>query len=231
MTPTLFEAPAHASSPHDTPVEAPAGHGGESGGAHAKGGHGHHYYTDDDDHDGIANWMDATNGSEPNTETYILKSVGLHTFNLVVLLAVLVYFVRRPFADFWRERAHDIRKELADSARKRDEAQQRQADIQARLDRIEGEIAAMHATAEKEARQEEEQLVERARKEAQRIGEQAERSVRDEVVRARAALRADAVELAVKLAETTLRSRTSDADQAALARAFLQSIDEGERRV
>ncbi len=211
---------------------APAGHGTEAAGHEGGGGHGgHHYYTDDDDHDGVANWMDATTGSEPNTETYVLKAVGLHTLNLLVLLAVVGYFVRRPFLDFWAERALGIRKELTDSAQKRDEAVRRHDEILARLAKIEGEVTEMLETAESEAKREEEQLVERARREAARVAEQAERNIRDEVVRARASLRNEAVELAVKLAETTLRAHTSDQDQQALARAFLASVDQGERRV
>lgn len=228
MTPSILTLGAVASA------STPAGHGAPAteGGHAAEGGHGgHHYYTDDDDHDGVANWMDSTTGSAPNTETYVLQPVALHAFNLFVLLAILVWAVRKPFGDFWRERAHDIRKELTDAATRRDEAQRRQQEVLDRLARIDGEITAMQQQATADARAEEEQLVERARREAARVAEQAERNVRDEVVRARAALRAEAVELAVRLAETTLRAHTSNADQQALARAFLKSVDEGEQRV
>lgn len=238
MIALFFAGVAFASGPTGAPhggaaPQAPGAAHASAGGDHGASGHGggHHYYTDDDDHDGVANWMDATNGSEPNTDTYVLKSVGLHAFNLFVVLAVLVYAARRPFLDFWRERALGIRKEITEAAQKREDAQRRQQQIMDRLSKIEGEVTAMMQGAEGDARREEEQLVERARREAVRIGEQAERNVRDEVTRARTALRAEAVDLAVRLAEATLRGSTTDADQQSLARAFLKSVDEGERRV
>jgi F-type H+-transporting ATPase subunit b len=237
MIPLLLAGAAFANEPSKAPhgagaAHAPAAtHASAEGGEHGGGHGGHHYYTDDDDHDGTPNWMDATTGSEPNTETYVLKSVGLHALNLAVLLAVLGYVARRPFVDFWRDRALGIRKELTDSAEKRDEARRRHQEVMERLSKIEGEVTTMLETATVEAKREEEQLVERARREAARISEQAERNIRDEVVRARASLRQEAVELAVRLAEATLRGTTSDADQQALARAFLKSVDEGERRV
>ena len=87
----------------------------------------------------------------------------------------------------------------------------------------------MEATAQQEAAREEQKLVERAEREAARIGETAERSIRDEATRARNALRRDAVELAVKLAEGILARNVAAADQQALAREFLQSLDSNPR--
>ena len=48
-------------------------------------------------------------------------------------------------------------------------------------------------------------------KEAERIGKTAERNIRDEVARARTSLRREAVELAVELAESTLRKSVTQA--------------------
>jgi F-type H+-transporting ATPase subunit b len=221
-------------APHNTAPSgdhgAADGHGHGAQDAHAAGeghaaGGGHHdvNFTDDDDHDGVVNFLDPTNGEEPNP-AYIVKSVGFHILNLTILIAVLVYFVRRPIVDTFRERALGIRTELTESARRRDEAHQRHQELLARLDRIEGEVRQMEQEAETDAQREEEKLVERAHREAVRIGEQAERNIRDEATRARIELRREAVELAVKLAEATLEKGVKKADQTALARAFLKSV-------
>lgn len=215
---------------------APA-HGAQTAGAHPSGDsaeHGtdaaahegeHEYtYTGDDDHDGVPNWRDPMNGSEPNTHTYVVSSLGFHALNLALLLGVLVYFVRRPLVDTFRDRALSIRTDLTESARKRDEAHQRHQDLLARLEKIENEVQKMESEAEGDAQREEEKLIERAHREAGRILEQAERNIRDETTRARIELRKEAVELAVQLAEATLQSGVSPADHQNLAREFLRSV-------
>jgi F-type H+-transporting ATPase subunit b len=170
------------------------------------------------------------NGSVPNTDTYVVKSIAFHLLNFVLLIGALVYAARRPLMDTFRDRALGVRKELTDAARRRDEAHQRHQDLLARLERIEHEVGDMEAQAEVDARREEEKLVDRANREAARIAEQAERNIRDEVQRARTALRQEAVDLAVKLAEGTLKASVSPADQQALAREFLQSVRSGDDR-
>ncbi len=82
--------------------------------------------------------------------------------------------------------------------------------------------------AEIEAANEEAKLVARARDEGQRIGAVAERKIRDEVNRARVALRTEAVDLAVQLAENTLRGAIGSSDQQRLAREFLDSLKKDE---
>jgi len=204
-------------------------HGDDAHGDDAHGDHGdHHYYSADDDNDGIANWRDPMNGDQPNEDTYVLDKLVLHAINLALLVALLLYFVRQPIADALRTRALTIRKDLTDSARARDEANQHHEEVSARLVAIETEIQALRNEAIAEAAILESKLVERARDEAERIAAGAERKIRDEAQRARLELRRDAVQLAVELAETTLRERINAEDQQRLAREFLTAIhDDG----
>jgi F-type H+-transporting ATPase subunit b len=220
----------------DPEAHAPAAAGEHTAeAAHTEGEHGadthegavHHTYSTDDDHDGVPNWRDPAQGSVDNDETYMVPSIAWHMFNLALMVAVIGWFVRKPLLDTFRDRALGVRKDLTDAARRRDEAHQNHQDLLTRLERIENEVHAMEAQAEVDARREEEKLVDRAQREAARIAEQAERNIRDEVQRARTALRQEAVDLAVKLAESTLKGAVSPADQQALAREFLTSVRSG----
>lgn len=197
---------------------ADAGHG-EDGGDH--GGAAHHYYTDDDDHDGTANWLD------PDSEQFMLTKLGAHGFNLLLYAALILFFVRRPLQDTLRGRALGIRKAITDSAKQRDEAKDRHEEVTARLQKLEDEISAMRADAEADAAAEAARMVERARVEAERIAQTAERNIRDEIARARLELRRDAVELAVELAEGTLRDAVNADDQKRLAQEFLSTLNDG----
>jgi F-type H+-transporting ATPase subunit b len=189
--------------------------------AFAAGGEHHVSYSADDDHDGSPNWMDA------DSEGFVLKSVGFHAINLVLFLGAVVWFGRRPISDALGNRALAIRKELTESARLRDEARQRNEEMAARLGRIEAEIEGLREDARREAANEERKLIERAEGEAARLAAASERALNDEVVRARAMLRKEAVQLAVQLAEATLRDRVDASHQQALARDFLESLKQG----
>jgi F-type H+-transporting ATPase subunit b len=245
-----FAAPAFAQEPgHGEPVEAGHGagghadgtdqhdeagagtHGGEPGHGDPAGEHGeagahgagHHVsYTGDDDHDGTANFMDA------DSEGYSLGGVGQHLFNLLILAGILVYVARTPVRDALKNRSHDIRKEITEAARARDEARQRHDELSKRLAAFEDEVRRMKADAEADAKADEAKLVARARDEAARIGQTAERNIREEVTRARVALRKEAVDLAVMLAEQTLRGQVQGEDQRRLAADFLASINRDE---
>lgn len=187
-------------------------------------------YTADNDGDGTPNWRDSTNGAEaadPDADHYSLRSIIFHAINLSILMGILVWFGRRPIGDALATRALGIRKEIAESARLRDEAEQRNRELTQRLDKIETEIQGMRDKAVEDAAAEEAKLIERANLESERIKATAERSIRDEVTRARASLRADAVKLAVKLAETTLKDRADAGTQQRLAKDFLDSIKQG----
>ena len=238
--PRAFAAPSHDEPAHGgghveaaAGSHAPSGHedghhdDGQHGDAHGDdhgGGHGHHYYTADDDQDGVPNWRDPRDGFRDNTDTYVVTDIGWHAFNLLILFALLGYFGRQPIADIFRGRALGISNSLRDTAQRRSTAQQRHDGILARLQAIEQEVEDLHKTAKVEAEREEEALVARAEREAERIAEQAQRSIRDETTRARNLLRQEAVELAVQLAEETLRSKIASQDQRSLAQDFLKSL-------
>lgn len=205
---------------------AAGGHGtsGEHGDGAAAGSHGsanaehHPTFGDDDDHDGTANWLDS------DSHSYVLVKLGSQAVAFFIVMGILLAFARKPIADFMAERSRGIRRTLVDSAAAKAEAERHAADIQARLTALETELGQLRTDAEAEARAEEAKLVERAHEESRRVSQVAERKIRDEVLRAQIALRQEAVDLAVKLAENTLRTSVNTADQQRLARDFLESL-------
>ena len=109
-----------------------------------------------------------------------------------------------------------------------DAAQAREKEIAERLAKLEATLAQISADADEAAAKDKASLLERARAEAERITENAERNIRDEVARARTTLQRQAVELAVELAEQTLRGQVSQDDQRRLARDLLNSLSDSE---
>lgn len=227
----LAEEPAHGvpADPHAAPADhgtgagdhaAAAGDHAAAAGDHGEGAHDAHHidFLADDDHDGTANWLDS------DSDGYVVMKLVQHAFNLTILIGLLVYFGRRPIGDALKTRAAELRKELTEAARARDEAQAKFAELNARLEKFEDEVAKMKADAQADARAEEARLIARAQAEAARIAESADRTIADELRRARVALRDDAVALAVELAEGTLRGQVQGDDQRRLARQFLDTL-------
>lgn len=224
----LLTNPAFADDPpHEGPPVGEHGEGTEpvaEGEGHEEGGHGggaHHVdYLGDENHNGVADWRDPAAG-----DAYVVTSIAQHLVNLLILLAALFWFFRRPVADALANRAHDIQKDLGEAARLRAEAEARHAELTARIQAFEGEVEKMKAQALVDAQAEEARLVARAHEESARIAATAQRNIRDEVARARTALQTEAVDLAMKLAENTLRNNVRSEDQQALARQFLASLE------
>ena len=195
-----------------TPNEAAAGPYDELG-----------WWIADDDGDGTPNWRDPEIDGEPNPYRADW-AVAFHLFNLILFVGIIVYFARRPVVDGVKNRAVDIRRELTEAARLRDEARQRYEELGARLARFEEEVQALRDEAVVDARQDEANLVARATQEAERIQETAGRNIDEQIQRARTTLRAEAVGLAVHLAERTLREQVQSDDQKRIAREFLDSL-------
>ncbi|MFT4623654.1 MAG: F-type H+-transporting ATPase subunit b [Myxococcota bacterium] len=214
--PALAAPDGHATEAHDAGGDHAHGDEGHATGDHAE----HHYFTHDDDGDGTPNWLDSDSG-----ETYVVMKLVFHFINLLILFGIIWWMARGMAGDYLRGRALFVRKELEDSKVARDAAEANHAEIEARLVAVEKEVAEIDHRAVEQAAQEHADLVARAHVEAERIADTAQRNVRDEVTRARNELRREAVELAVQLAEGTLKANVNRQDQQDLAHQFLQSLD------
>lgn len=202
------------------------------GGGHGEGDHGgaHHgpHYTGDADGDGTANWLDADADADVGEGTYVLPQIGFHVINLALLAGLVVWGAGGSIRDALRSRAVGIREDLDEAARLRDEAQARHDAVNARLGKLEQEIAALEAQAEQAAQSESAAIRQRADAAAARLAETVERQIADEARRARMALREEAVGLAVQLAEGILAKKVADEDDQRLAVEFLDTLNGGQ---
>ena len=154
-----------------------------------------------------------------------VRELLLSVLNLVLLLAVLVYFTRKPLAAFFAERRTRIQAELKAAADLRAEAEARYAKWQRRLIDLESELAGIRTTARERAAAEREHILADATAAAERIRRDAQAAVDQELRRARAQLRQEAADLAVELASQTLKRQVTTADQDRLLDEFVQTIE------
>ena len=144
--------------------------------------------------------------------------------NLVILLAVLVYFARKPLRAYFDKRRSDIQGELQTAADQLATAETTYANWQRRMIDLDGELEEIRATSRKRAEAERERIIEDARASAERIRRDATAAVDLELRRAREVLREEAAQLAIELAGERLAREVTDTDRDRLVDEFIDLI-------
>jgi F0F1-type ATP synthase membrane subunit b/b' len=136
---------------------------------------------------------------------------GFHTANLIILLLVIKLAAGKMIKGAVANRAQRIKMHLEESNQMRKEAQHNYDELSARLSHMEKEVETLRSEAAASAE-----------KEAELIAAQTDADVKR--IEDKRALRKEAVDLALKIAEQTLKAQLSDKDQKALAQDFLGSL-------
>ncbi|HKC71423.1 MAG TPA: ATP synthase F0 subunit B, partial [Terriglobales bacterium] len=147
--------------------------------------------------------------------------------NFAVLALVIYLLSRSRIPAMFRSRTATIRRAMEEAGKASAEANRRLGEIEARLARLDQEIAAMHQQAEEEAASEEEKLRLAAAQDARRVVEGAEQEIAAAASLARRELKAYAAELSVAMAEKRIHV-DKDTD-AALVRDFADQLGDGMR--
>ena len=157
-------------------------------------------------------------GSDPMT----LFWQGL---NLLILIGVIVYFGRGPIRAFMADRRENIEAGIASAQHELATAEQRLAECNRRVDSLGAEIEEIKRGVRAQAENERDRLIADARNAAERIRRDAQLAVEQEDRRTREDLRAEAAEMAVRLAADLLKRQVGDADRARLVDEFVASIE------
>ncbi len=158
------------------------------------------------------------------------EQLGMALAALVLFLAVLNKYARRPISDYMSGRALAVRSSLEAAGKLRSDAQTRFDEIEARLAGLDAQLTALRVEAEVQAQQEADLLERKAAVDAARIRAAAERTLKDELGRARHALRAELTAAAAELATQQIRSSITDDDRRRLDAELLETLRSREAR-
>jgi F-type H+-transporting ATPase subunit b len=145
--------------------------------------------------------------------------------NLVILVAVLVHFARKPIRDYFASRRGEIQSELKGAAEQLSEAEATYSKWQRRLVDLEAELQEIRATSSQRAEAERDKILSDAQATAERIRRDASVAVEMEFRRAREELREEATQLAIELATERLEREVTDADRDRLLDEFIDRIE------
>jgi F-type H+-transporting ATPase subunit b len=136
--------------------------------------------------------------------------------NLFIFVGALVYVLKRPISEAMRARREGIRRDLMRAQEERNAALAKLEEVEARLARLDSEVASVRENSQREAVEERERIKRATEEEAQKLREQARREIESAGKAARQELRQYTAEQSVRLAEEMIRAEMRPEDDARL---------------
>ncbi len=163
----------------------------------------------------------ASGGGE---ETPLWKEYMWKIINFLVLVIVLYKFAKKPLADFLQKRSETIAKTLQEAKAAREAAEKALREVEERLRTKDAEIEAILSAAKRSGEQERNAIIEESARLKEKILEQAKSNIEFELKNAKKVIKAEAVELAMELAEKKLREKLTKDEQERLLEDSLVKI-------
>lgn len=146
--------------------------------------------------------------------------------NLLIFVIFLVYILQKKIriGKVFDDRAASIVKELEQAKRDKQEAQERLQEVEARLGRLDQEVSAIRAEAERESAREAERVSQSAVTDAEKIRQTAQREIEGAMKAARTELRAFVADQSVALAEGIIRREIRPEDNTRMVNKFIDDL-------
>lgn len=144
--------------------------------------------------------------------------------NFAIISIVLVYFLRKPTRDFFKNRTAEIERSLRESQEARDKAVAALNDMERKIRELEAETKGLIAEAQARGEKDKQALVEEGKKAAKDVAEQVKVGIEIEVAKAKADLAVEASLLAVDLAEGKLKSSISKQDHERIVKEYIANV-------
>ncbi|MEE8587200.1 MAG: hypothetical protein V3T83_20355 [Acidobacteriota bacterium] len=148
-------------------------------------------------------------------------------FNLLLVVGVLAYALRKPLPAYFKQRRKSIQQEIEEARRLRDEADAKLAEVASRMKALDSELDLMRQQARKNAETERQRLLEEARRDGEKIIAAAQREVGNLRRHAREELKEYASQLALGMAEEQIRQSISEEDEERVVNRFLTQLPGG----
>lgn len=156
----------------------------------------------------------------------LLKDFLYRVLNFSLVVAILVYFLRKPLKKGLAGRSEEIEKALAEAKQAKEEAEAKFAEYDRKLDQATEEIAEISDSIRREGELEKQKIIENAKQLAVKIEQDAEKAAELEVSKARRELQQQAAALAVELAEQMLKKNFTKDDDARLVDEYMKKVGE-----
>lgn len=144
--------------------------------------------------------------------------------NFAIFALILVVFLRKPLNNYLQQRRELIEKSIREAQEAKELAQKALAEVEERLKLKDKEVEDIISSARISGEREKERLIEEGERLKVKLLEQAKTNIDYEVKRAKEAIKAEAVEAAMELAEEKIKKRLTRDDQEKLLAESLKLI-------
>ncbi len=155
---------------------------------------------------------------------YNWKDFAFRVVNFIIFIAIIWKFAGKKIADFFRSRRYHIENELNDLQRRKQEAQQKLADVEKSIANLEEERAKILADAKEQGERLKESIIEDAHKTAEQVREQAKNSAQLEAKNAVDAIRAEMADLVTDAAEKVLKEKLTQEEHEKIVDKYLTKV-------
>lgn len=152
-------------------------------------------------------------GGEEGEHGSILKGYIYKIINFLILVIILFKFGKKPLGDFLKKRTELIEKTLNEAKEAKEAALKALKEAEERLKTKDAEVEAIISAAKKSGEVERDRIIEESGKLKEKILEQAKTNIEYELKHAKEAIKAEAVELAMELAEKKLKDKLTKEEQ------------------
>jgi len=166
-------------------------------------------------------------GAEAKSHAEVVRETVWQGINLALILGLLVYFARKPIADYFASRRQGIQTQLSQAADLLSQAEHRNSELQRKLVDLGAELDSIREAAGRRAEEEAMRILAEARATADRIRRDAQAAVDQELRRAQAKLRDEAADLALELAARKLQTGVTESDRDRLVDEFITRVEPG----
>jgi F-type H+-transporting ATPase subunit b len=144
--------------------------------------------------------------------------------NFAIIAAVVIYFMRKPVRDFFKNRSAEIAKAMQESKEARERAAAALAEMERKLKELEAETARMVADAKERGEKDRQALIDEGRKVAADVQTQVKQGIDIEVQKAKAALAVEASLLSVDLAEGKIKKTITPQDHERIVKEYISKV-------
>ena len=166
----------------------------------------------------------ASGGGEEGKHTSLFMDYLWKIINFGILFFVLFKFGKKPIQSFLKQRTELIEKTLKEAKEAKELAQKALREVEERFRTKDKDIEEILSASKRAGEQERERLLEEGNKLREKIYEQAKVNIDYELKHAKDAIKAEAVEIAMELAEKKLKDRLTKKDQERLLEESLMKI-------
>jgi len=145
--------------------------------------------------------------------------------NFGLLVAVIVFFTRKPFKEFFKNRTANIENSIKEATEAKALAEKTLKEVRERLKNTEQETGLIIEAAKKTGEKEKEALIAEGEHIKQKIVEQAKAGIEFELEKAKQSLKSEAALVALEAAEKEISSRLGSGEHEKLIDEYIKKIE------